>query len=204
MAITSETVQIETFEQVEVTDAMKAEPDADTLALCESLGLSGQTKMFSKSDDGEKVVRFPFREMTKAECNVYAALCPERKKVQEYAGSPIPRRVLEIIKTAHDAGFLNRCEVWSSESAEIKDPVLVGIQGPNSYSEKYYILARWGAELLPFEKLTEKAKEVVARKVTDGIAACRGECNRLEALIKAGAVDVSWKEPELRGVDRAW
>ena len=38
MAITSETVQIETFEQIEVTDAMKAEPDADTLALCESLG----------------------------------------------------------------------------------------------------------------------------------------------------------------------
>ena len=204
MAITSETVQIETFEQVEVTDAMKAEPDADTLALCESLGLSGQTKMFSKSDDGEKVVRFPFREMTKAEFNVYVALCPEKKKVEEYEGSPIPRRVLELVKTVRDTSYLNRCEVWSAESAEVKDPVLVGVRGLNSYSEKYYILARWGAELLPFEQLSEKAKQIVGRNVKDAVKAIREECNRLDVLITAGAVDVSWKVPELRGVDRAW
>ena len=203
MAITCETVQIETFDQIEVTDAENPPPDADTLALCESLGLAGQTKMFAKTDDG-KTVRSPFREMTKVEFNVYRALCPERKGVAEYDGSPIPRRVVEIYKKAKDGHFIEKVEVWSAESAEIKDPVLVGIIGPHRYSEKYYLLARWGAELLPFEELAAKAKSMVERRTTAAITAVRGECNRIEALIKIGAVDLAWKKPELSDVDRMW
>ena len=49
-------------------------------------------------------------------------------------------------------------EVWHSENADVKDPVLVGIRNPfgKSWETERDILARWGEVLAPLAELRER------------------------------------------------
>ena len=200
--ITSETTQVETFEQEEVCGAEPAPPDADSQKLAAELGLTGQEAFYSKSADGQ-VKRVPFRAMALEERQVYSVLCPKVTAVEKYADGPIPRRVLEVLKRAQESALFSEIKVWSAEAAEVHDPVLVGYKG-SSYDHTCFILARWGSELLPLEQLLERAKLTVLRKVTDGLQAAKAALARDEAMLKLGSVPLASKVPQYQSMTRSW
>jgi hypothetical protein len=98
--------------------------------------------------DGLDIV--PYRLITKDEQFVYKVLCPVTSAVENYDGSPIPLRVLQIVAHARELE-IGKLEVWSAEGA-VKDPGLVAIGGGDTR-----LLARWGSELEDFGVLKLKA-----------------------------------------------
>jgi len=163
---------VETYEQTEVDCDGQVECDAEAVALIEQLGLEGQQQLLRKAEGGQ-VERCPYRKMTADEAFVYGELLSKQTSLRRYADGPIPVRVLQV--AAHAKDLFDEVEVWHAASADIKDPLLVGInKGPN-YSVERFILARWGDVLLPFAelktlacgvhrtKLIAKAKECVSK-----------------------------------------
>jgi hypothetical protein len=97
--------------------------------------------------------------MTRDEEFVFKIVCPSRVEARKYSASAIPLRVLQIIAWAQDNSMFKKLEIWFTNSASVKDPVLVGyIQNPSSsWQDDMFILARWADELLPVQVLLPDA-----------------------------------------------
>lgn len=150
-------MQVETYEVKETNEDGKIECDATAIALIESLGLEGQKRFLS----GEEVSRCPYRKMTKEEYFIYRNLCTSTSELCKYDDGPIPLRVLQV--AAHAREFFTAVEVWHPESADIKDPVLIGIN-KKGYDTEYFILARWGEVLETIENLRAIAANLFRTK----------------------------------------
>lgn len=151
---------VETFECQE-TAAEPIEAGEEAIALMESLGLSGQQALVSKTGKSGRDERMPYREITKDEEFAYRVICPSTSKLAEYSKSPIPLRVLQVASHAHTLGMFERLDVWHAAEFVEKDPVLVGVRRkPGStyeWEKVTYILARWGEELETFSVLLKRA-----------------------------------------------
>lgn len=153
-------MQVETYEVEECVGGVAGttpEVEAEAAELIERLGLDGQKGLIAPSEDGEPA-RCPYRAMTAAEANVYGVLCDQVTAIVEYEQGLIPVRVLQV--AAHAREYFQILEVWHARGME-KDPVLVGRR------LKYHaphVLARWGEVLEPFERLVERAREVLRRR----------------------------------------
>jgi hypothetical protein len=159
-------MKIETYEVSETTTPEETvQHEAAAVDLIERLGLEGQKSLMTTHQDKPQQI-CPYRLMTRDEHFVFRQLCPKRDDVRKFRNGPIPLRVLQIIAWAIDAEIFKRVEIWSADSASIKDPVLVGIkQSPeSSWSEDIFILARWADELLPIEVLLPDAYKAYVRK----------------------------------------
>lgn len=148
---------VETFEVTETYSDGSVECEAEALELIEKLGLEGQQKLVA--GDGESRVRSPYRKMTKEEAVIYQALCPQESALAEFSESAIPVRVLQV--AAHAVDLFDHLIVWSAENADVKDPILVGFNGSKYSTTERFILARWGAELLPLSELAKLAGEKI-------------------------------------------
>lgn len=163
---------VETYEVEEATsEAAALAADHEATELIQKLGLSGQMKLTNP----DTVTRFPYRKMTKEEQQVYTVLCPVHARLEAYADGIIPIRVLQVAAHVIELGFCDRVEVWHPESADIKDPVLVGVKGPEYGDRQFYILARWGAELPPFRELKELATQLWRGKRKSALAKIRSQ-----------------------------
>jgi hypothetical protein len=152
-------MQVETFEETEVAELIGCDADAESLALIERLGLTGQQNLIGKSGETDQQVRCPYRLITTEENFVYRTLCPKVTEASKYGDSPIPLRILQIIAWAQDNPFFKKLEIWSAKSATVKDPVLIGIASVpgQTWGERTFILGRWGSELMPLEILIPDA-----------------------------------------------
>lgn len=162
-------IQVETYEVSEQTTDTTDAFDNEAVELIERLGLEGQRALLVKREAGgdSVTVRNPYRELTAEESRVFGTLCPQHTKLPEYGSSAIPLRVLQV--AAHAAEFFETIEVWHPRHRVDDDPFLIGVQyGPeNQYGtrpETRYLLARWGAELLPFDEMRRLACETLRRK----------------------------------------
>jgi len=167
-------MQIETYEVTEVDADGKKEDCAEAIALIEKLNLEGQREMLSP----EKDARCPYRKMTKEEGFVYGTLCPIKTVIQKFKDEPIPLRVLQVAAHADSLGIYRTIEVWHPESADIKDPVLVGTIGEQYGTREFYILARWGETLEAFDVLKVQAVKVFR-------ALIKGKLERILSDVKA-------------------
>lgn len=133
---------VETYEVTESADKTKVEGEEfeQFKSMIESLNLEGQQKFIQ-----DKEVN-PYRKMTSQESVVYGILCPTKTELKNFSESMIPLRVLQLATHVNSLNFIDVLEVWHSDNADIKDPVLVGRKG-TSWNGEYFILARWG-ELL--------------------------------------------------------
>lgn len=169
-------MEIETYEVEELTTEgrMPEEIEAQALQLIEELGLQGQRERVHKTSEEDPGTRNPYGRMTERERLVYSTICPKSTPVEEYDAGPIPLRVLQVI--AHARPLFHELEVW--HEAEDPDPVLVGVNlRPGSTWQKlYHLLARWGTELEPFEKLEKKARERKEREWKNHISSKEQEC----------------------------
>ena len=175
-------MQIETYEIEDATsEASAMANDAEAIALIERLGLEGQ----KKQSNSITLTRCPYREMTKEEFLVYKTLFTRSCPVESFQSGTIPLRVLQVIAHAKDCNLFRRLEVWYPESARVDDPVLTGFIGPNDYTGEWYILARWGKALLPFETLKGEAIKVLRSERLDKIRETIEKCNMLLKTVPA-------------------
>lgn len=160
--------------------------DAAALELIEKLGLTGQQKIMNR----ETVTRVPYRVMEEQEFHVYKALCPRACKIEDYELDPIPVRVLQVAAHAKALDFFKRIEIWCPNPAVFKDdPLLVGIESRKNEhgwaNDHFYLLARWGRVLRPFEELIPLATEAMRKMRLGKLREIVSEC---EAAIRTAGV----------------
>lgn len=177
-------MQVETYEQTEVTSEGVQENDAECVKLIEQLGLNGQ-RLLILNDSGGPVI-MPYRKVTAEEHLVYGLLFPSTTTVEEYALGPIPLRVLQVI--AHARDLFAHLLVWHPQDVR-KDPVLVGLQSQHPYPtsthkrEESFLLARWGEALRPFSDLKKDAVVIARQRVRQSIMTIKAEIDRDFAII---------------------
>ena len=156
MAIETEAYQIEVFE--DVTESPDAEmPDkASFVARAEELGLKGQVALVETEHTGERLI--PFHRLQSDEYAVWDSFAPRHVAVEDYKGGIMPERVMTLLERARECEAFHKVEVWSTENAAL-DPLLVGHAGKNSWggTEAYYLICRWGKELLPMSEVLAEA-----------------------------------------------
>lgn len=164
-------MQVETYEAVETTEK-GVECDAEALALIEKLGLDGQKKLNVTGEGEGDPRRNPYRKLTAQEGFVYGQLLTGRSKLKDFSEGPIPLRVLQV--ASHAQPLFGYLEVWHSENADIKDPLLLGING-ESWRPERFILARWGDVLEPLEKLVPIAMDIYRSHLKSQLSKFQGE-----------------------------
>lgn len=179
-----ESTKIELFMDDEVAHET-IEIAQESVQIATDLGLEGQLKLATKDTATDQQVRCPFRLMTREEQTVYAELCPTHQDVKEYGDSPIPFRVLEVLKQAKELGFFNHFQVWG-ENCKPKDPVLIGVKKPpaGEWGDKLYLIARWGKELDEWPALLRKAAERWLVKKRQALKKIREESDAVLATLK--------------------
>lgn len=179
---------VETYEVEEAnSEAAALAADSEATDLIQRLNLSGQLKLTNP----ETATRFPYRKMTKEEAQVYGILCKMRSRLENYADGIIPIRVLQVAAHVIDSRFCDRLEVWHPESADIKDPVLVGIKGPEYGDRELFMLARWGAELPPFQELKELARKMWMEQRRSALSKIRSQ---IDAELSSDMADIAMGE----------
>ena len=152
-------MEVETFETQEQTTACQPEDLEQVKKLVAELELSGQSQLLSPTE------RFPYRKMMKQEERVYKLLCPGQSSLTEYDDSAIPLRVLQVAAHAKSLGVFKKLVVWHADNADVKDPVLCGWKGTSDWSGEWFILARWGDVLLPFNDLLSHATAIARQQL---------------------------------------
>lgn len=153
-------MDVETYEQTEISsETGKPECTEEQIALAQSLGLEGQQKFISKQDGETPAKFFPYRHMTAVERNVYGELLQSRTPAKDYDAGPIPVRVMQVI--AHVREFeddlIGNVQIWYEPTIAGKDQILVAGDAYNYGT--WFLLARWGEELRPFEELLKRARD---------------------------------------------
>jgi hypothetical protein len=180
-------MKVEEFSTVELTSAGDVDSAEQVKALVEQLDLTGQKKFVS----GESTETFCYRKMTLQEDAVYGAICPSRTKLVEYADSLMPLRVLQIAAHAKSLNVFDDLVVWHPENADMRDPVLVGVQKIKNQwggtDDHLYLLVRWGTALKPFVECVEEARKIIAAKakteLQDIVATATVKLAGLDAMI---------------------
>ena len=144
---------VETYEVNEIDAHGKVECDSEAVELIDQLGLSGQRRLIS--DDGDSPQRLPYPKMTLEQKRVIKAICAEESAIGDYTDQIIPLRVLQV--AAHAKDLFDELLVWYPKNADEKDPYLIGLNRPREYAKDFFILARWGEELLAWDELKSKA-----------------------------------------------
>lgn len=169
-------MQVETYEIEDASsEASQLANDAAALELIEQLNLTGQKEQSNKNT----LSRSPYREMLQEEHIVFKALFDRSCPVEQYKAGIIPLRVLQVIAHAKQLGLYRKLEVWYPRTARVDDPVLVGFVGPNDYTGEWYLLARWGKALLPFEQLKKEAMELLRAERIEAAKEVIGKCEEL-------------------------
>ena len=135
--------------------------------LLAELKLEGQQNLLNT--DNKKSSPCPFVYMNNVMVRVYETICPCKMPVNKYTKTPIPLEVLGLIKLSKDEGYFEKIEVWYDDKSPA--PIIVGYryddesakQNGYTWMMSKYIIARWGDELLPWEALVLKAKEIFCR-----------------------------------------
>ena len=159
-------MQVETYEIEDATsEASQMANDSVALELIEKLGLDGQRRIMNK----DTVTRVPYRVAEKEELIVYRALNPEQCKLEDYTLDAIPVRVLQVAAHAKDLDYFKELIVYYPKAGRVDDPLLIGhwegkLDGRTWNSSLFYILARWGKTLLPYEECKRKAIDILRTK----------------------------------------
>lgn len=150
------------------------------------------------TDTKEQMLQFA--EFTAQEAGVYSVVCPKKNMdltaENVLAQIDVPDRVKEIVEMTKSRFY--KYEIWTAATYEIKDPILIGreksVKKPQyTWEDKYYLLARWGAELEQFSILKEKALDIFQR-----------DC-MIKAMKMKSQIDMFLMNPKLfceRAIDR--
>ena len=128
-----------------------------------ALGLKGQSTLINANN----VEVYNFKPGTADQLWVFEKIFTEKTPIEEFSREVIPLEILECYEKALESKLFKSIIIWSTPSAVIKDPILVGIKEEKVLNQYYtngfymqdvvYFLARWGEELLTFGELKAMA-----------------------------------------------
>lgn len=143
----------EIFIEPELMELETPEIAQEWFDICSELGLEGQLKHADKSEDKKAP---PYMYVDPKTARIIKTLCPVEVKYTDYKASTIPLDVLKEIQKAEKNGWYNKIHICYDDKSP--DPFVVGFtKAENAWSADIHLIARWGAELLPFEILEQKA-----------------------------------------------
>jgi hypothetical protein len=167
----------EIFIEPELQELEQSEAAQEWFEIASQLGLN---KQLNHADKSEEKKAPPYMYVDPKTSNIIKTLCPVQVKYTEYSASTIPLDVLREIQKAETNGWYNKiCICYDNKSP---DPFVVGFtKAENSWNSDIHLIARWGAELLPFEVLEQKA---IARVRADAKEALRELKYKLENALE--------------------
>jgi hypothetical protein len=169
----------EIFIEPELMELEQNEIAQEWFDICSELGLDKQLAHADKSEDKKAP---PYMYVDPKTSRVIKTLCPVQVKYTDYKTSTIPLDVLKEIHKAEKNGWYSKiCICYDDKSP---DPFVVGFtKSESDWNADIHLIARWGAELLPFEVLEQKA---VARMKQNAIDALK----ELQFRVKTALEDV--------------
>ena len=169
----------EIFIEPELMELEQNEVTQEWFDICSELGLDKQLAHADRSEDKKAP---PYMYVDPKTSRVIKTLCPVQVKYTDYKTSTIPLDVLKEIHKAEKNGWYSKiCICYDDKSP---DPFVVGFtKSESDWNADIHLIARWGAELLPFEVLEQKA---VARMKQNAIDALK----ELQFRVKTALEDV--------------
>lgn len=171
----------EIFIEPELENLSIEENASEWFELCKQLGLEKQIQHADKSEEKQAP---PYMFIDPKTARVIRTLCPEIVECEKYSASTIPLDILKEIAKCKAHGWYKKILIAYDDKTP--DPFVIGqLHGTSDWDAKHHLIARWGAEILPFEQLERKA---ILRLVD----AAQGELIELKAK-----VDNAIANPEL-------
>ena len=155
----------EIFIEPELMELEQNEIAQEWFDICSELGLDKQLAHADKSEDKKAP---PYMYVDPKTSRVIKTLCPVQVKYTDYKTSTIPLDVLKEIHKAEKNGWYSKiCICYDDKSP---DPFVVGFtKSESDWNADIHLIARWGAELLPFEVLEQKAVARMKQNVIDAL-----------------------------------
>lgn len=118
----------------------------------------GLTNQLSHADRSEEKKAPPYMHVDAKTGRIIMILCPVQVEYTNYKASTIPLDVLkEIAKCEKNRWYSKICICYDDKSP---DPFVLGFtHNESKWQRDIHLIARWGAELMPFEMLEQKATE---------------------------------------------
>lgn len=175
---TKSNYQYETFDVGNKAVLFDDTKKKDVFAAIDELGLRGQKALV----DSQNSNIIPFPKMNVTEERVWKEYCPQIDKLEDYQATQIPYEVITLLQLVKQQKYFEidelvgeeekdgskkikgSIEIWS-EAREDIDPLVVGvIETRTRYSwgwalpdKAYYLVARWGISLRPFEEVRQQS-----------------------------------------------
>lgn len=155
----------EIFIEPELMELEQPEIAQEWFDICSELGLKHQLSHADKSEDKKAP---PYMYVDPKTSRIIKTLCPVQVKYADYKASTIPLDVLKEIHKAEKNGWYSKiCICYDDKSP---DPFVVGFtKAESEWNADIHLIARWGAELLPFEVLEQKAVARMKQEATDAL-----------------------------------
>jgi hypothetical protein len=161
----------EIFIEPELENLQDEKTAAEWFELCSQLGLGDQLALADKSEVKKAP---PYMFIDKKTERIIKTLCPEVVDYSKYRVSTIPLDVLKEIQKAKEHGWYQCIEIAFDNQSP--DPFVVGVcHDERKWSAARHLIARWGAELLPFEQLEAKAIQRLRDEATEKLALLKNE-----------------------------
>lgn len=117
------------------------------------LGLEEQVKLADKSETKQAP---PYAFIDPKTSRIIRTVCPCRVDYKAYNVSTIPLDILQEIAKCEENKWYHKIYICYDDKSP--DPFVVG-KLKDEWGSPMHMIARWGAELLPFEQLELKAVE---------------------------------------------
>ena len=143
------------FREPELECLLDKEMSDEWHVLVTDLGMVGQLQNTNQKD-GAYVNPIPYTSLNKKWLRIFKTLCGAKSLYNKYSKSTIPVEALHEIKLCVDNNYFSAIEVWYDDNAP--DPLIIGVcNTENKWEKNYFLIARFGDEILPFELLEQKA-----------------------------------------------
>jgi len=144
---------VEIFIEPELQELEQADVAQEWFEIASQLGLDEQLKHADRSEEKKAP---PYMHVDPKTAKIIKTLCPVQTDYKKYRASTIPLDVLKEIQKAETNGWYSRIHICYDDKSP--DPFVIGFtHSEHRWSADIHLIARWGAELLPFEQLEAKA-----------------------------------------------
>jgi len=143
----------EIFIEPELQELEQVENAQEWFEIASQLGLDEQLKHADKSEEKKAP---PYMYIDPKTSAIIRTLCPVQVEYTKYRASTIPLDILKEIQKAEVNGWYDRIHICYDNKSP--DPFVIGFtKAEHKWNADIHLIARWGAELLPFEVLEQKA-----------------------------------------------
>lgn len=144
----------EIFIEPELQNLEDAGVAAEWFEVCSKLGLQ---KQLQHADRSEEKKAPPYMFIDPKTDRIIVTVCPRIVGYKDYSASTIPLDILQEIDKCETNGWYKEIKIAYDDKSP--DPFVIGFRksGTNSWDIDKHLIARWGAELVPFEALEAKA-----------------------------------------------